>query len=68
MSNTLFNKVLEENKKLIDKYRKELIEQKKLLEQYDIMYEMKCEELNRYIIKYNKNRVILELERIKNMN
>lgn len=64
----LFNKVLEENRKLIDKYRKELIEQKKLLEQYDIMYEMKCMELNNYIIKYNRNRVILELEHIKNIN
>ena len=68
MNNTLFNKILEENRKLIDKYRKELIEQKKLLEQYDIMYEMKCMELNNYIIKYNKNRVLLELEHIKNMN
>ena len=68
MNNSLFNKVLEENRKLIDKYRKELIEQKKLLEQYDIMYEMKCMELNNYIIKYNKNRVLLELEHIKNMN
>ena len=68
MNNSLFNKVLEENRILINKYRKELIEQKKLLEQYDIMYEMKCMELNNYIIKYNKNRVLLELEHIKNMN
>jgi hypothetical protein len=68
MNNTLFNKILEENRKLIDKYRKELIEQKKLLEQYDIMYEMKCMELNNYIIKYNRNRVLLEIEHIKNMN
>ena len=68
MNNSLFNKVLEENRRLIDKYRKELIEQKKLLEQYDIMYEIKCMELNNYIIKYNRNRVLLELEHIKNMN
>ena len=27
----LFNKILEENRKLIDKYRKELIEQKKII-------------------------------------
>ncbi len=68
MNNTLFNKIIDENNKLIDKYRKELKEQKRLLQQYDIMYEMKCFELNEYIIKYNRNRVILELERIKNIN
>jgi len=44
------------------------IKQEQRLKQYDIMYEIKCLELNEYIIKYNRNRVILELEHIKNIN
>ena len=63
-----FDKILEENLKLIVKYRQQLKEQDERLKQYDIMYEIKCFELNEYILKYNRNRVILELERIKNIN
>jgi len=63
-----FDNILAENLKLIVKYRAQIKEQEQRLKQYDIMYEIKCLELNEYIIKYNRNRVILELEHIKNIN